>query len=124
MATVDNKIVEMKFDKKDFEARVAETIKSLGALDKNIANTGTKNGLAGIGQAVEGVSAKFLALSAVGLTVLTNITNKAVDAGLRMANALTLQPITAGFQEYEQNMNSIQTILSNTQRAGTTLEDV
>ncbi len=41
-----------------------------------------------------------------------------------MAKSLTVEPIMAGFNEYELKMSSIQTILANTARHGTSLETV
>ena len=37
---------------------------------------------------------------------------------------MTIQPVVSGFQEYETQINAIQTILANTQSKGSTLEDV
>lgn len=124
MATVDNRIVEMTFNNSEFERRTADTIKSLNALDKSISTVGASNGLSAIGTAAEGISSKFLAMSTIAVTALARLTNAAIDYGGRMLSALSLDPIMQGFQEYELNMNSIQTILANTERAGTTLQDV
>ena len=41
-----------------------------------------------------------------------------------MAKAFTIEPAKAGFAEYTTNLNSIQTILANTQAAGANLKDV
>lgn len=73
---------------------------------------------------VTGISNKFLALSTIAITALSNITNKAITAGTQIAKSLTIDPVTQGLQEYETNLNSIQTILANTQVSGTNLKDV
>ena len=78
----------------------------------------------GLGKSVEAVASKFSALGVMGVTALANITNKAVNAGTALLKSLTLDPITDGFSEYELKMNSIQTILANTSKHGTTLKDV
>ena len=78
----------------------------------------------GLGKSVEAVASKFSALGVMGVTALANITNKAVNAGTTLLKSLTLDPITDGFSEYELKMNSIQTILANTSKHGTTLKDV
>ncbi|MBA3551115.1 tape measure protein, partial [Patescibacteria group bacterium] len=77
-----------------------------------------------VSTAVEGVSTKFLALATIGITVLSNLTNKAVDAGLRMAKALSFEQVLGGFKEYELQISSIQTILANTSAEGTSLSQV
>ena len=77
-----------------------------------------------LGRSVDGLSSRFSALGVIGATALMNITNRAVDASTRLAKALTLEPITTGFSEYELKMNSISTILANTADKGTTMADV
>lgn len=182
MAGVDNRIVTMKFDNREFESNartsmstlqklkesmnfgsiVSGTVKGLGTVDSALqkiglrtpftpfikaANSGlsmvggvldklgVKNPFAtattGAGElqrgaqgaaggmgvldgAVTGVSAKFVALSTIAITALSNITNKAISSGAAMAKSLTISPIMQGFNEYETNLNSIQTILANT----------
>lgn len=67
---------------------------------------------------------RLTAMGVIGATALMNITNRAVDAGLALTKSLTLDGIMDGFQEYELKMGSIQTILANTARHGTTLKEV
>ena len=126
MAVVEDLIVAMGFDNKQFEAAVKISMATLGQLKSQMNFGGGKNGIdsmqasannfnmSGIGTATDGVSAKFLAMSTVAITALSNIVNKAVDAGLNVAKAFTVAPIAEGFQEYETKIGSIQTILSNT----------
>ena len=126
----------MKFDNKQFESGVKTTQESLDSLKKNLNFDASKKSLEGLNEAgknfnlgnmgttIEGVSAKFLALATIGITALTNITNKAISAGAAIAKSLTIDPIRTGLQEYETNLNSIQTILSNTKSKGSTLDDV
>lgn len=86
-----------------------------GAADLGTTATGVATGgLVSMDGAVTGISNKFLALSTIAITALSNITNKAINTGTQLAKSLTLDPIMQGFHEYETNLNSIQTILSNT----------
>lgn len=136
MSTVDNRVVQMQFDNGSFEAKLGETMRSIAGLktsldfsnsQKNIGdleNAGKNFNMGNMGGAVDGISAKFLALATVGVTALATITQKAVSSALQFTNSFTLAPITAGYKEFETNMGSIQTILSNTQSKGTKLEDV
>lgn len=80
--------------------------------------------LAGIATALEGISSRFTALGAVAFSVIQNITDRAVNAGIQLGKALSLDQVISGFREYETNMNSIQTIMANTRSDATTLEDV
>ena len=134
--TIDERVVEMRFDNRHFESNVKTTMSTLDKLkeklhlngaSKGLENVGTaaKNvNMSGLGTAVEAVSAKFSALQVMGVTALANITNSAVNAGKRMVSALTIDPVKTGFSEYETKINSIQTIMSNTASKGTTMEDV
>lgn len=136
MSTVDNRAVHMTFDNATFEKNLAETMKSMDALKKSLDFTNAKKSFAdlsestrgfnlgGLASTVEGVSTKFLALGTIAITTLANITNRAVDAGIQLAKSLTLDPVLQGFQEYETNINAIQTILANTQADGTGLGEV
>ena len=134
--TIDNRVVEMQFDNKHFESNVKTTLGTLDKLKQSLKFSGAGKGLEDIdsavkgvnmgvlGSAVESVSAKFSAFQVVGVTALANITNSAVNAGKRIASALTIDPVKTGFQEYETQINAVQTILANTQSKGTTLTDV
>ena len=134
--TIDQRVVEMKFDNKNFEQNVSTTMSSLDKLKQKLNLSGASKGLeeinsaaknnnlSALGTAAETISAKFSAMQVVGITALSNITNSAVNAGKRMISALTIDPIKSGFTEYETKINAIQTIMSNTASKGTTMEDV
>lgn len=134
--TIDQRVVEMRFDNKHFESNVATTMSTLDKLKQKLHLDGATKGLegvnsaakkvdmSGLGAGVEAVSAKFSALQVMGVTALANITNSAVNAGKRMIKALTLDPVTTGFKEYETQINATQTILANTKSKGSTIDDV
>ena len=134
--TIDERVVEMRFDNKQFESNVATSMSTLEKLKKSLNLTGASKGLedvgtatkrvdmSGLGGAVDSVKAKFSALQVVGVTALANITNSAINAGKSIVKSLTIDPVKSGFNEYETKMGSIQTILANTEHQGTTLDDV
>ena len=136
MASVENRVVQMTFDNATFERKLEQTLKSLDALNQkldmkaaskglsDLQSAGRSFNLSGLSSSIEGVSAKFLALSTIGITVLSNIANRAFDAGVNITKSLSLDNVIDGFREYELNINSIQTILANTKADGTTLNDV
>ena len=80
--------------------------------------------MSGLENCIETVKLKFSALEVMATTALANITNSAVNAGKRMLSALTLDPIRDGFTEYETQMDSVQTILANTQKEGADVKTV
>lgn len=77
-----------------------------------------------IGTAVEDVRGRFGALEIAGIAALGAIGAKAAAVGASMAKNMLIEGPKAGLQEYETNLNSIQTILANTQSKGSTLTDV
>ena len=133
---VDERVVEMRFDNKQFEQGVQTSMSTIDKLKEKLSFKGASKGLDEltnkigrfdmnpIGKAVETVRTKFSALQVMGITALTNITNTAVNAGKRIMSALTIDPIKSGFQEYETQINAVQTILANTESKGTTLQQV
>ena len=134
--TIDERVVSMQFDNRNFENNVKTTIGTLDRLKEklkfpgankaldNISKSASKVNMNGLNSAVDTVQARFSALDVIGVTALANIANQAVNTGKRMISALTLDPIMSGFQEYETQINAVQTILANTQHKGSTLEDV
>ena len=134
--TVDSRVVEMRFDNRQFENNVQTSMSTLDKLKQKLNLSGASKGLEqintaaskvdmkGLGNGVEYVSAKFSALQVMGVTALANITNSAVEAGKKMVSALTIDPVKDGLAEYETQMNAIQTILANTQDEGTNVKIV
>lgn len=134
--TVDQRVVEMRFDNKHFENNIQTSLSSIDKLKKSLNMDGATKGLesvekasgkinlSGLSNAVETVNAKFSALEVMAITALANITNSAVNAGKSIVSALTIDPIKTGFQEYETQINAVQTILANTSSKGTTLDQV
>lgn len=136
MSAVEDRIVEMKFENKQFESAARTTMSTFDRLKaalnfsgsnkglNDLQNTANRFSLGGVANAASGVASKFSAMSVVAIAALANITSKAVDAGLRIVKALTFKPIMDGFNEYETNLNAVQTILANTQASGAKLKDV
>ena len=134
--SVDERVVEMQFDNKQFESGIKTSLKSLDNLKKGLnfesatkslsklESASQKFSLSGIEKGIDIISSRFTNLGIVGVTALQNITNAAINAGTRMVKALTIDPVLTGFNEYETKMNAITTILTNTASKGTTLDDV
>lgn len=82
------------------------------------------NSLRNIEGNVSSLASRFSSLGTIATGALMSIGARAQELGTRLASAFTFSPVTDGFREYETNLNSIQTILANTQAAGTNLKDV
>lgn len=134
--TIDERVVEMRFDNGQFERNVQTSMSTIDKLKQKLNFSGVGKGLENLGNAakkvdmtnvsnsVETLRMKFSALEVVGVTALVNIANAAMNTGVKIAKALTIDPIATGLSEYELQINSIQTILANTASKGTTLDQV
>jgi tape measure domain-containing protein len=136
MSSIDERIVQMRFNNQQFQKGVKETNDSLGDLKKSLDFKGatrslgnldlaTKNvSLSGLASSIDNIATKFTTMSVIGITALATITTKAIEAGGTIAKKLFIDPAKSGLSEYETNINSIQTILANTSAKGTTLDQV
>ena len=134
--TIDERVVEMRFDNSRFERNVQTSLSTLDKLKNSLNLSGATKGfeeidnaskkvnMSGLGSAVESVRMKFSALEVMAVTALANITNSAINTGKKLVSSLTIDPIKSGFQEYETQINAVQTILANTSSKGTTLDQV
>lgn len=131
--TVDERVVEMRLENKNFENNAKTSLSTLDKLKRslklegaakgfeNINDAAKKVNVSALGNAVETVRARFSSLEVVAVTALANITNSIINTGKQMLYSLTVAPISQGFQEYELKMGSIQTIMMST---GASLEEV
>lgn len=124
--SVEKRIVEMRFDNQQFEKGVQTSMGTLDKLKHSLKLDGATKGLedvdkavkginiSGLSSAVETVKSRFSALEVVAITALANITNSVVNAGKKLVDSFTLEPIHQGFAEYELKMGSVQTIMAST----------
>lgn len=133
MSTVDQRIVEMRFDNEQFERGVRESLKTLDKLKlgldldasakslENLEKSVGKFTMDSIGDSAVRTAESFSMLYRVGSAFLERLAGSAVDAGIKMAKALSIDNITAGFSKYEQQTKAVQTILNNVE--GSTIKD-
>ena len=136
MNTVDNRVVSMEFDNKKFEDNIQTSIKSLKNLDESLLLRNASKGfteaekaaakvsLDPLAKAIDNINNKFSLLGTVADQTIRNIVNRVEAAGEKIIKTFTLDPIKSGMQEYETQIESVQTILSNTKSKGTTIDQV
>lgn len=124
--TIDERIVSMSFDNKQFEKNANQSLSTLGKLNsaldfsrsnnslKEISKTASAFNLNGISDGIAKVQAQFSALEIAGITAISNIVNRAVNAGLSIAKSLTLDQPIAGFDKYTKKTSSVQTLMNST----------
>ena len=134
--TVDERVVEMRFDNANFEKNVQTSMSTLDKLKRSLNLSGASKGLENIGEAakkvrfdgmiegIETVNARFSYLQGAIQHQINNIVDTCVGAWKKIVSALTINPVKDGFAEYETQINAVQTILANTQKEGTNVKIV
>ena len=110
---IDNRIVEMSFENKSFEKGISDSTKSLAEFDKALKNSGNGSSFSGLSGIVDGITGKFSVFETIAVGALMKIGSQAVVMGQQLINSFAIQPITAGFNEYELKINSIKTMLAS-----------
>lgn len=124
--SIDERVVEMQFDNQQFEKGINTSVKSLDKLKKSLQlddagrsfeklERSAKNvRLDGLAASVDVISSKFTLMGRMSIAWMDNIAHTAVNAGKRIVNALTVDPVRSGFNEYELKMDSVKTIMNAT----------
>ena len=122
----DTRVVEMQFDNKDFERNVKTSIKTLDELKSslnldesakslsNLERVSKSFSLESMCSSIDELNSRFSTLGIVGINIINRITDSAINAAKKIGNILIVDPIRSGFQEYETQIDAIQTILANT----------
>ena len=124
--TIDERVVSMQFDNKQFESNVQTSLSTLDRLKRALRLDGAAKGfdnidsaaknvnMSPLANAVDTVRVKFSALEVMAVTALANITNSAVNAGIQLVKSLSVDQIAAGWNKYGQKTSSVQTIMNAT----------
>src|SRR6188474_2211817 len=111
-ASIEDRIVAMKFENKDFEKGVSQSLSSLQKLETTLNKGFSGKGLTDVQSAVgrfnlnpiesalSGVSRSWLAMSTVAVTALATVTSSVSRAAGGMIKSLSFGPIMGGFDEY------------------------
>lgn len=123
---VDNRVVQLEMQNSSFERNAKQSIRTLSSLDEalefkngdkgfeKIEKAAAKCDFAPLLSAADSVIGKFSAIEVAGITALSNITNRVVNAGIAMAKSLSVDQITTGLSKYEQKTANVQTLINST----------
>ena len=135
MATIDERVVSLKMNNKQFLSAMKESAAGMDKLKESLKMQGAADGLSHIGEIAKNTTLGDLASKALeigknmtvmqglGIAAFGGIGAAAVSAGSQFVSGF-FNTIKDGFNEYELKMRSIQTILANTAEKGTTLTEV
>ncbi len=130
---VENEVVRMQFDNRQFEAGVKQSMSTLDKLKaalhldksaqgfKQIGDAAKKVNFNPITNGIEAVKKSFTYMDVAFATAVARMTNDAITAGKRIASALTIDPVKTGLSEYETKLNAVQVMKSN---RGGTIEEI
>lgn len=119
--TVDQRVVEMRFDNAQFERGIAQSMQSLknlkDSLDFSHISDDGLNGLSkdigNISTSVDSIADKFSVLGIAGATAIAKISSAAMDLGMSIKDNIT-KNMEIGYDKYNIMMESIQTIMYGT----------
>ena len=135
MATIDERVVSLKMNNKQFLSAIKESASGMDRLKESLKMQGAADGLSRIGEIAKNTTLGDLATKALDIgknmtvmqglavTAFGGIGVAALNAG-RIVVSGFIGTIKDGFNEYELKMRAIQTIMANTVEKGTTLSEV
>lgn len=130
--TIDSKVVEMRFDNKQFESNVQTSMKSIDKLQNslnfdgatkgldNIKNASSKLNFSGLSDSIGSIGQKFSAFETIATGVLLRIGQKVADAGIQLVKSLSVDNISAGWEKFGDKTQSVATLVSQ----GYSMEEV
>ena len=123
---VDQRVVEMKFDNKNFEKNVSTSMSTLKKFKESLKFEGATKGIEDINKeaskfslnkmedSASKVEVKFSAMSVAAIAAISRIVDKAMDAGVKLVKSLSVDNIAAGWEKYADKTASVQTIMNAT----------
>ena len=134
-STVERRIVQMVFEANEFRKGIRQSIDDLGALKRSFQMDEAQRSLSELekathvdfspmSNALDSINNKMSIVGIAAAHMVTKITDSIVGMASKLADALVVAPIVTGLEEYEIQLNAIQTILANTAKHGTNLADV
>lgn len=124
--TIDEKVVEMRFDNQDFERNVSQSMSTLDKLKNSLDFSGVDKTFSGltsaankldfgnVGAAIENVGSKFTWLETIATGALLNIGASIETYLAGQLKGLTIDNVTAGFDKYADKTKAVQTIMNAT----------
>lgn len=126
-STIDERVVKMSFESQAFEAGVSKALDTMQKLKSTSFNTfegmqadmdllqksAAEWNLDGMSESLDECASKFGAFEGIIGDTFSRIQQMAMGGLSSLFQSAVMKPMTDGFHEYELQMNSVQTILSN-----------
>lgn len=120
--TIDQRVVEMQFDNKNFEKNVSQSMSTIDKLKQSLNFSGASKGLddlsahtksldfSPISNAVDTISTKFSALETIAVGALIRIGSQIADTGIKLVKSLSVDNISAGWEKFGEKTNAVATL--------------
>lgn len=132
--SIDNRVVQMRFDNDQFERGIQTSIRSLKKLDdsmdfesgtksfhqleKTINDTKFDKLLAGL----DSIANRFTFIGQLGMRLKNEVIDKLIDSGERMVKSLSMDQVSVGWDKYAQKTSAVQTIMAATSKEFTDIQ--
>lgn len=124
-STIDERVVEMRFDNANFEKNVATSMSTLDKLKEKLKFSDASGGLSKlsteasrvnlnpISNAVDNVGSKFdYFINTVAIGGMLRLGQQAVDTGERLIKSLSLDQVAAGWDKFQKKTTSSATLIA------------
>lgn len=133
---IDERVVEMSMDNKQFLDGVDSSLKAVTKLDNGMQFKNAQNGFqmvsnainkldfSGLQSALDTIVDKFSVFGMLGVKALSAVEDKIIslaNQGMNFVNSMTLAQVGSGWDKYNEKQKSVQTIMSAT---GKSVEEV
>lgn len=124
--TIDERVVQLKFEGGQFERGISKSIRSMNELKKGMDFDDAVKGfekldesaksldMSHLSNSLDTVRMKFNLLDVMAFRVLDRIANKAIDTGTRMVRGLSIDQVSQGWIKFGDKTGAVQTIMSAT----------
>lgn len=125
--TVDNRVVQMRFDNEEFEKKASKSLSTLDRLKNALKFSGASKNLDKVNEsfkevdanpllkAIEGINGGFTTMVAKA-TLVNRATNALIDTTKRFISSMTLDQVNAGWDKYAEKTSAVQTIMAATSK--------
>lgn len=125
--TVDNRVVQMRFDNEEFEKKANKSLSTLDRLKNALKFSGASKNLDKVNESFKEVDANPLLKAIEGIngglttmvakaTLVNRATNALIDTTKRFVNSMTLDQVNAGWDKYAEKTSAVQTIMAATSK--------
>ena len=125
--TVDNRVVQMRFDNEEFEKKATKSLSTLDKLKNALKFSGASKNLDDVNKsfkeidanplvkAIDSVNSGFTTMIAKA-TVINRVTNALIDTTKKFVSSMTLDQVNAGWDKYAEKTSAVQTIMAATSK--------